>query len=100
MAFLDKLIGPRMTLGAFMRSQREDDGLSLTAMAQVLGISRHQLQRVELEKRGVDIPTAIRWARRFGYDDLLFVELALQSQVDTAGLKLRVTLEAEARRGA
>jgi plasmid maintenance system antidote protein VapI len=97
-AFLDKLIGNPMTLGGFLRSHREDEGLSLTAMAQELGTSRRRLRKVELDQSAANIPVAIQWAPRLGYVDELFVQLALQSRIDAAGLELRVTLESTERR--
>lgn len=95
-AFLDSLIGEPMTLGRFIRSHREDEGLSLADMAKTLGVSRQHLHAVEIGKSTVSVERAIRWARLLGYVDELLAELALQAEVSAAGLKCRVKLEAVA----
>jgi len=37
---------------------------------------------------------AAKWAKALGYPEALFVKLAVQSELDAAGLKYRVEIEA------
>lgn len=90
---LEAAIGEPMTLSRFMRGHREDEGLSISAMARGLGISRQRLQAIEAGEGVVSIPRAIQWARDLGYVEDLFVALVLQSKVTAAGLKFRVVVE-------
>ena len=92
-AYLDKLIGEPMTLGRFLKSHREDEGLSLADMAKELGVSRQHLHAVERGK-GVSVARAVRWGELLGYFPDMMAELALQSEIDAAGLSgWRVKLE-------
>lgn len=92
--FLDKLIGAPMTLGRMLASIRADDALSLAALAKKLDVSRQHLHAVESERAAVSVERAARWAKILGYEPLMFVELALQAEVQAAGLSVRVRIEA------
>jgi plasmid maintenance system antidote protein VapI len=81
--------GP-LTLGALLRSIRQTDEYAVAGLARRLGTSRAHLSEVEERRRLVSAARAARWARTLGYPEALFVKLALQAQLDAAGLKLRV----------
>lgn len=92
--FLDGLIGAPMTLGRMLTSIRREDETSLAALAKRLGVSRQHLHAVEADRAAVSVARAARWAKILGYDPLLFVELTLQSEIQAAGLKARIKVEA------
>jgi len=94
MKFLDKLIGAPMTLGRMLSSIRASEELSLANLAKKLDVSRQHLHAVEADRTAVSIDRAARWAKILGYPELLFVELALQSELQAAGFKFRVKVEA------
>lgn len=95
MKFLDDLLGEPLPLGAFLKSERTDAGLSLADMAKKLKVTRQHLQAVEAGRSSVSIDRAIRWARLLGYVDELFVELALQAAVNAARPKIRLRVRVQ-----
>jgi len=92
-AFLEQLVGTT-TFGKMLRSIRLGEELSLAAFAKQLGISRTNLSDIELGRRGVSVERAAAWAKLLGYHEGQFVQLALQAQLDEAGIKLRVDVSA------
>jgi hypothetical protein len=44
--------------------------------------------------RGVSAERAARWARILGYLEALFVKLAMQAELDAAGIKLKIDVKA------
>jgi transcriptional regulator with XRE-family HTH domain len=92
--FMEKLTGGPLTLGDVVRSTRQGDGETLERFARKLRVSPQYISDVEHGRRTVSPATAARWARQLGYVESVWVELALQQALDTAGLKLRVRVEA------
>ena len=86
-AFLEKLVG-KPSLGRLLRSIREGEDASLAAFAKQLGIARTNLSDIELGRRGVSVDRAAAWARLLGYHEGQFVKLALQAQLDMAGINV------------
>ena len=91
--FLEKL-GGKPSLGRMLRSIREGEEASLAAFAEQLGVSRTNLSDIEQGRRGVSVQRAAAWAKLLGYHEGQFVQLALQAQLDEAGIKLRVDVHA------
>lgn len=77
-----------------VRNVRETDGYTLASMGKKLGCSAQFLSDVEHARRTLSPKLAARWAMALGYHPLVWVQHALQAEVDAAGLKLRVTVEA------
>lgn len=92
--YLEKLRGEPLSFGGLLRSVRESDGYTLEGLAKRFEVSRSHLCDVEKGRRRVSAERAARWATILGYPTPVFVQLALQDEIDTAGLKLRVTVEA------
>jgi transcriptional regulator with XRE-family HTH domain len=93
--FLEKLAGGPLTLGRLLQSIRLGEELSLDAFASQLGVSRANLCDIEKGRRGVSAERAAEWATKLGYHRGQFVELALQAQLDAAGLSdLRARVDA------
>lgn len=93
--FLEKLAGGPLTLGRLLQSIRLGEELSLDTFASHLGVSRANLCDIEKGRRGVSAERAAEWATKLGYHREQFVELALQAQLDAAGLgDLRARVDA------
>jgi transcriptional regulator with XRE-family HTH domain len=93
MEFFESLHGP-MTLGGMLWSIRMCDEVSQTEFAKMLGVSRSHLCDVEKGRKVVSPERAAAWAEILGYPDTVFVKLALQEQLDRAGVKMSVQVEA------
>lgn len=91
--YLTKLVGP-LTFGKAIRSIREGEEQTLEVFARRLGISKAHLSDVEHGRRVVSAERAAAWAKALGYHEGQFVQLALQTELDAAGIKLRVTVNA------
>ncbi|HEY3253761.1 MAG TPA: helix-turn-helix transcriptional regulator [Polyangiaceae bacterium] len=93
-AEIERLTGGPLTFGQVINSTRLAEGLSLEAFAAQLDVSRAYLCDVEKGRRSVSVERAAAWARALGYLEAQYVALALQAEVNAAGLKLRVRVEA------
>jgi len=93
-AFLEGLTGGPLTFSTLLISIREGEEMSQAAFAKELGISRSHLCDIEKGRKSVGPARAARFAHLLGYRQESFVALALQAQVEEAGLRLNVTVEA------
>jgi transcriptional regulator with XRE-family HTH domain len=94
MRFLEKISGGPLTLGKAIKSIRQGEGWSQIECAKKLGISKSHLCDIEKDRKSLSPEKAARWARTLGYPESVFIRLALQSELDTAGLKYRIEIEA------
>ena len=90
---LESLYGP-VTLGDMIWSLRECDEVSQAEFARRLGVSRSHLCDVEKGRKVVSPERAAAWAEVLGFPPTVFVKLALQEQLDRAGVKMSVEVEA------
>ena len=93
MKLLEKISGP-LTLGRAIESIRKGQDLSQDECARKLGVSKSHLCDVEKSRKTVSPERAARWARALGYPESVLVRLALQDELDAAGLKYKVEIEA------
>jgi transcriptional regulator with XRE-family HTH domain len=91
--FLEKLTGGPVSLGQLIESIRLGEEVSQAQFAKLLKISRSHLNDIEKVNKAVSPERAARFASALGQSEERFVELALQSLVDEAGLKLKVAVE-------
>ena len=91
---MERLAGGPLTLGKVVQGVREGEELTLEAFAKKLGVSRQNLCDIEKGRKGVSPERAARWAQLLGYPEVQWVRLALQAELDAAGLKYRVEIEA------
>jgi proteic killer suppression protein len=82
----------KLTIGRVLRSIRLSDEKTLDRFSKLLGVSISYLSDVELGRRSVSVERASQWAKALGYPEKRFVELALQSELDAAGIALQVTV--------
>ena len=92
-AYFDRTSGP-LTLGRMLRAIRLGEEESIETFARKLGVSKSHLSDVERGKRAVSAERAAKWAKLLGYHEGQLVALAIQAELDAAGIKLRVKLEA------
>jgi antitoxin HigA-1 len=92
--YLENLRGSPLTFGALVHSIRETDDHTLEDLAKRLGVSRSHLCDIEKGRRTVSVERASRWARTLGYPEAIFVKLAMQAELDAAGIKLTIEIEA------
>lgn len=90
-AILKGIAGP-LTFGGMLRSIRMGDALSQAEFAQKLDVSKQNLSDIENNRRNVSAVRAAEWAKILGYGTAQFVRLALQAEVDAAGLDLDVSV--------
>lgn len=91
--FLEKLTGGPVTLGKLIEAIRLGEEASQTEFSRRLRISRSHLNDIEKGNKSVSPERAARFARYLGHAEERFVELALQSMLDEAGLKLKVAVD-------
>jgi transcriptional regulator with XRE-family HTH domain len=89
-----EILGKPLSFGMAVESLRIRDGISQTAFAKKLRLSRQYLCDVEKGRRLVSPEQAARFAKAFGHSPEVLVRLALQDAVSSSGLKLKVNVEA------
>ena len=94
MKLMEELSGGPLTLGLAIESLRKGEALSQEACAKRLKISRSHLCDVEKGRKLVSPERAAKWARLLGYPESVLVQLALQAELDAAGLRYTVAIEA------
>jgi transcriptional regulator with XRE-family HTH domain len=91
---LEKVAGGSLTLGKAIESVRKSEDLSQDECARKLGVSKSHLCDIEKGRKTVSSERAARWARVLGYPESVFVRLAIQGELDAAGLRYKVEIEA------
>ena len=91
---LEKISGGPLTLGRAIESVRKGEDLSQDECAKKLGVSKSHLCDVEKGRKTVSPERAAKWARVLGCPESVLVRLAIQDELDAAGLKYKVEIEA------
>jgi plasmid maintenance system antidote protein VapI len=91
---MEELLGGPMTFGMAVEALRQSVEISQVIFAKKLGVSKAYLCDIEKGRRPATIERAIRIAQVLGQPPQFFVKLALQSQLDEAGVKMQVELRA------
>jgi transcriptional regulator with XRE-family HTH domain len=91
---LEKISGGPLTLGRAIESIRKSQELSQDLCAKKLAVSKSHLCDVEKGRKTVSPERAAKWARVLGYPESVLVRLAIQDELDAAGLKYKVEIEA------
>ena len=92
MKLLEKLTGGPLTLARALESVRKSEELSQDACAKKLGVSKSHLCDVEKGRKTVSPERAAKWARILRYPESVLVRLAIQAELDAAGLKYKVEI--------
>src|SRR5262245_50772765 len=93
MKFLEGLMGGPLTLGGTIQAVRTCDEVSQVELATRVRLSRQYRCDIEKGRRSVSRDLAVRLAQALGYPQALFVRLALQDQLNAAGVKMTVSVE-------
>ena len=88
---LEALAGGPLTLGMLIKAIREGEEWSLADMAKNLKVTRGYVSNIEKGKP-VSPESAARYARALRYSEEQFVRLALQDQIERAGLDYEVQI--------
>lgn len=91
---LEQISGGPLTLGKALESVRKSEDISQDECARKLGVSKSHLCDVEKGRKTVSPERAAKWARVLGYPESVFVRLAIQGELDAAGLRYKVEIEA------
>lgn len=94
MKALEKVAGGPLTLARAIESIRKGNELSQIECAKKLGVSKSHLCDVEKGRKTVSPERAAKWAKVLGYPESVLVKLAIQAELDAAGLKYKVEIEA------
>ena len=86
LATLDEITQTSLTLGSLIGSIRQSEGMTQIEMARQLNMSRQQLCDIEHNRKNVSPKLADQYADKSGYSQEQFARLALQNQVNQAGL--------------
>jgi len=90
---LEKITGSVLTLGGLIGSIRMAEEMTQVAFAKELNISRQHLCDIERGRKPVSPKLAGEYAVRLGYSEKQFIRLALQDELDRAGLHFEVELK-------
>jgi transcriptional regulator with XRE-family HTH domain len=89
-----------LSFGRAIRALRLSEEETLERYAERLGVSRQNLCDVEKERRAVSLDRAATWARVLGVPEIVFVQYAVRSMLEQAGLSYEVQLVATKKRSA
>lgn len=92
--FLEDLTGGPLTLPELLNAIRTGEEMTHARFAEKLGISRSHLCDIEKGRKTVSLIRAVEFASVLGYSRDQFARLALQAQVNEAGLSYKVYIEA------
>jgi transcriptional regulator with XRE-family HTH domain len=87
---VEKMTGGPMTFGAALKANRLSEEMSQEDVGEKIGVSRQYIHQLEVGDRSPSVEQAIKLAKVFGMIEDQFVELALQNQVEKAGIKKKV----------
>jgi antitoxin HigA-1 len=93
MKYLEKLSGQHLSFASFLEAIRLGEGESQIAFAKRLKVSRSHLCDLEKGRKFVSASRAADFANLLGYSEAQFVRLALQDEIERAGLHLKVRIE-------
>lgn len=92
--FINSILGGPLTLGMALEAIRKGEEMSQGAFARKLGIPQQKLCDIEKGRRNVSPKRAAQFAKKLGHPADVFIELALQDQVNQDGLKFKVSVKA------
>jgi transcriptional regulator with XRE-family HTH domain len=94
MEFLEDLTGGPLSLGKFLQSIRLGEEMNQVKFSEQLGISKSHLCDIEKGRKLVSPERAVIFAKILNYSPEQFVRLALQDQIEKAGLKFKIKIDA------
>lgn len=93
LAYLEELMGEKLTFGLHLRAIRQGEELSQIEFAKMLGVSKQALCDIEHGRKSVSAKKAAEYADILGYSKRQFVQLCLQDILDRDKLGLKVDVD-------
>lgn len=93
LAKIEKITGGKLSLGKLIWAIRKGEELTQVEFAEQLGISKQHLCDIEHSRKAISPKLAAVYAIKLGYSEKQFVRLALQDQLDRAGLHFNVDIQ-------
>ncbi len=90
LTLLEEISGNKLTIGSCLWSIRECEEMTQIVFAKKLDISRQYVCDLEKGRRGISPSMAATFAKKLGYSQVQFIRLALQDELDRAGLPFEV----------
>jgi len=94
MQFLEKLTGGPLTIGELLRTLRKSEDQTQEEFAKTLEMSKQHLCDIEKGRKAVTPARAALFAKRLGQPPAYFIQLALQEDLKSVGLKIKVKVDA------
>lgn len=94
MRFLEKLTGGPLTIAELLYALRKSDDLTQQEFAEKLDISKQHLCDIERGRKAVTPTRAAVFATKLGQPPAFFIQLALDEELKSAGLKIKVKVDA------
>ena len=95
MKFMEKISDGPLTVAGILRSLRQCEEVSQQGFAKKLGISKQNLCDIERGRKSVSASRAAVFAKKLGFPPTLFIQVALQDELDRAGVRIKVTVEVD-----
>ncbi len=93
MRYLEALTGGPLTVSELLRSLRLSDEITQERFAKRLGISKQHLCDIEKGRKVVSPGRAALFATRLKHPPALFIQLALEEELERAGVKIKVKVQ-------
>lgn len=93
LAILEDITGGSLSLGDLIKSIRLSDELTQVEFAKKLRISKQHLCDIERGRKYVSPKLAAAYAKKLGYSQKQFIRLALQDELNRAGLKFEIAIK-------
>ena len=92
--FMERLTGGPLTIGEVLRSLRKSDDYTQVQFASMLDISKQHLCDIEKGRKAVSPSRAAIFAKKLGQSPTFFIQQALQEELNTAGVKIKIKVDA------
>ncbi len=91
--FIEKVAGKSLSIGSFLEAIRLGEDKTLEEFAKKLKLSRSHLCDIEKGRKAVSAARAAQFAKILRHSEAQFVRLALQDEVERAGLHMKIKVE-------
>jgi DNA-binding XRE family transcriptional regulator len=81
----------QLSLGQFLKAHRQGEELSQVEFAKLLGVSRQRMCDLEANRSNVSIKFCKELAAKLNLPPEWIVKIALQHQLDQAGVNLKIS---------
>ena len=93
---IKKLANIELSLGAVLKSIRESEELSQEQFGKLLGVSKQYISAIERHTKLVSVKQAQRFAQVLVHSEKLFIQVALQDELNSYHINYLVDLHSAA----